>query len=50
LASSSPRRRELLRMIGLDFIVETSGEEEVQPVGLAPADYVKTLALQKACP
>jgi len=50
LASSSPRRRELLKMIGLDFTIETSGEEEVQPVGLLPADYVMTLALQKAQP
>ena len=50
LASSSPRRRELLRMIGLDYRIETSGEEEIQPHGLPPADYVKTLALQKAQP
>ena len=50
LASSSPRRRELLSMIGLDYIIETSGEEEVQPHGLAPAEFVKTLALQKAQP
>jgi len=50
LASSSPRRRELVKMIGLDFVIETSGEEEVQPVGLPPADYVKVLALQKARP
>ena len=50
LASSSPRRRELLSMIGLQFAIETSGEEEIQPHGLAPADYVKTLALQKAQP
>jgi septum formation protein len=35
-------------MIGLDFIVRPSNDEEVQPVGLPPADYVKTLALQKA--
>ena len=50
LASSSPRRRELLRMIGLDYRIETSGEEEIQPHGLPPAEYVKTLALQKAQP
>ncbi len=50
LASSSPRRRELLAMIGLDFIIETSGEEEVQPHGLPPAEFVSTLALQKAQP
>ena len=50
LASSSPRRRELLSMIGLDYRIETSGEEEIQPLGLSPAEYVKTLALQKAQP
>ena len=50
LASSSPRRRELMTMIGLDYRIETSGEEEVQPVGLPPAEYVKTLAVQKALP
>jgi len=50
LASSSPRRRELLSMIGLNYIIETSGEEEVQPHGLPPAEFVKTLALQKAQP
>lgn len=50
LASSSPRRRELLTMIGLDYIIKSSGEEEVQPHGFAPAEFVKTLALQKAQP
>jgi septum formation protein len=50
LASSSPRRQELLSMIGLNYIIETSGEEEVQPHGLPPAAFVKTLALQKAQP
>ena len=50
LASSSPRRRELLSLIGLDFAVLPSDEEEVQPVGLPPAQYVETLALQKARP
>ena len=50
LASSSPRRRELLSMIGLDYRIETSGEEEMQPHGLPPAEFVQTLALQKAVP
>ena len=50
LASSSPRRRELLSMIGLNYVIETSGEEEVQPHGLPPAEFVKTLAQQKAQP
>ena len=48
LASSSPRRRELLTLIGLPFAVVPSEDEEVQPVGLPPAQYVQTLALQKA--
>jgi len=39
-----------MKMIGLDFVVRPSDEEEVQPVGLPPAEYVKTLALQKAQP
>ena len=50
LASSSPRRRELLSMIGLDYRIGTSGEEEIQPHGMPPAEFVKTLALQKAQP
>ncbi len=50
LASSSPRRRELLTLIGLDFIVLPSEADEVQPVGLPPAQYVEALALQKARP
>ena len=37
-------------MIGLQFTIETSGVEEVQPHGLPPAEFVKTLALQKAQP
>ena len=39
LASSSPRRRELLSMIGLNYVIETSGEEEVQPHGMPPAEF-----------
>ena len=49
LASGSPRRLELLRMIGItDFkvIVDTS-DEDITP-GLSPEEQVKTLALQKA--
>jgi septum formation protein len=37
-------------MIGFEYRIETSGEEEVQPHGLPPAEYVKTLALPKAQP
>jgi septum formation protein len=56
LASKSPRRRELLRQIGIDFellILRNDGPrgpdvtEEVLP-GEAPADYVARVALEKA--
>lgn len=48
LASSSPRRRQLLQLAGLDFIVESADiDESVQP-GEAPATYVQRLALEKA--
>ncbi|HEX7158099.1 MAG TPA: nucleoside triphosphate pyrophosphatase [Edaphobacter sp.] len=48
LASSSPRRRELLSQAGLDFTVETADiNEEPQP-DEAPAKYVQRLAVEKA--
>ena len=49
LASGSPRRRELLGMIGIeDFIViSAGGEEDVEP-GLPPEQTVVGIALQKA--
>lgn len=48
LASSSPRRRQLLQLAGLDFIVESADiDESVQP-GEASATYVQRLALEKA--
>ena len=43
LASSSPRRHELLRKLCNDFIVEVSEAEEVQQ-----ADSPKTLAIENA--
>lgn len=48
LASQSPRRRELMELIGLPFRVEVSHVEENVPVGTGPAETVKLLALQKA--
>jgi septum formation protein len=48
LASSSPRRRELLERIGLVFIVDPSGEPEETPSGLDPSSLAKTLSLRKA--
>jgi len=56
LASKSPRRRELLRQIGIDFellLLRSDGPrgpdvtEEVHP-GEAPADYVARVAKEKA--
>jgi len=48
LASQSPRRRELLTLMGLDFTVITSDIEENPPHGAAVDAYVSALALQKA--
>jgi len=49
LASGSPRRRELLSMIGLDdFKVIPDASEERVPDGLSPAQVVCHIALQKA--
>lgn len=48
LASSSPRRRELLTLAGLDFTVEAADiDERLQP-GETPAKYVQRLAVEKA--
>jgi septum formation protein len=48
LASSSPRRRQLLEQIGLSFTVESADlDEQLQP-GETPAKYVQRLALEKA--
>lgn len=48
LASQSPRRRELLTLMGLDFTVITSDVEENPPQGAPVDEYVSALALQKA--
>ncbi len=48
LASSSPRRRELLAQLGVSFsLVKADIDESVQPAE-APAHYVQRLAEQKA--
>ncbi|MDO4815122.1 MAG: Maf family protein [Bacillota bacterium] len=48
LASGSPRRKELLEMLGLEFdICPARGEEKAEP-GLAPGELVKALSLAKA--
>ncbi len=48
LASASPRRAELLSMLGLDFTVCPAGIEERRAAGEAPPDYVERLAREKA--
>ena len=48
LASSSPRRRELLAQIGLDFEVLPAHIDEARRGGEEPGAYVQRLALDKA--
>lgn len=49
LASQSPRRRALLRQIGLDFTVQPSSVvEELLPLDLHPPEYATALARMKA--
>ncbi|MBP1930404.1 Maf family protein [Ammoniphilus resinae] len=47
LASSSPRRQEILRNLGLDFSVKVSGVDESFSDGLKPAEIVELLAERK---
>jgi septum formation protein len=48
LASSSPRRRELLNQIGVSFDLVKAAIEEKPEMGESAQDYVLRLALQKA--
>jgi septum formation protein len=48
LASKSPRRKELLTQIGLDFIVDVSEIDEDKFKNLAPQSLVKKLSRVKA--
>jgi septum formation protein len=48
LASASPRRRELLRQIGVDFRVVVSTADEQVLEGENPSDYVLRVARDKA--
>ena len=48
LASSSPRRRELLTLAGYTFNVAAADIDETHLPGEAPAAYVQRLALEKA--
>ncbi len=47
LASQSPRRREILTMLGVDFTVEVSAADETVGV-MEPGEIVKELAMRKA--
>ncbi len=48
LASSSPRRRELLGRLGLPFVVLPSDVDESVPPGMDPEEVARSLARQKA--
>lgn len=48
LASSSPRRRELLQQLGLDFLVYSPEIDESTFENETAADYVQRLACEKA--
>ena len=48
LASSSPRRRELLAQIGVSYQVVSIDVPEQRSPGESPEDYVQRLALEKA--
>lgn len=48
LASQSPRRRELLTQIGVDYQVVVAEIDETPHAGETPANYVQRLAREKA--
>jgi septum formation protein len=48
LASASPRRRELLGELGLDFVVRPADVDETEVPGEAADDMVRRLAIEKA--
>ena len=48
LASSSPRRRELLTLAGFDFTIDAADIDEALQPEEAPAKYVQRLAVEKA--
>jgi len=48
LASSSPRRHQLLQLAGLAFTAEAADLDESIQAGESPAKYVQRLALEKA--
>jgi septum formation protein len=48
LASSSPRRQELIRSLGLPFVIRISDADETMREGATPVETVETLSLRKA--
>ena len=48
LASQSPRRKELLGLLGRDFITLPVDADETIPPGTPPAEAVEMLAQRKA--
>jgi len=48
LASQSPRRQEILRNAGIDYIVRASGVDEAALEGETPEQHVRRLAVAKA--
>ncbi len=48
LASASPRRRELLGLLGIPFIIDASGTDETPPAGASPEQVAELLAFAKA--
>ena len=48
LASQSPRRKQLLEMLGMEFKVIPAKGEEVIPAGAGPKETVRALSRQKA--
>ena len=48
LASASPRRKELLKQIGVPFLAIVAGIEEIADSGESPRDFVLRMAREKA--
>ena len=49
LASASPRRAEILRNAGIAFETQATLLDELPRAGETPGEYVRRLALEKAC-
>ncbi len=49
LASASPRRRELLTLVGIEHVVLPSHLDETMTPGETPAGHALRLAVEKAC-